>query len=321
MKRSRVRLPEGSTIAWSLEEVTPAPSVVTIGNFDGVHRGHRVLLHRTTGAAAESGVRSAAITFDPHPAAVLRPGSEPPALQTLEQRVVTLAEAGVELVLVLPFTPEVAALTPQQFVRHVLVDRLQAVRVVVGSNFRFGHRAAGDVVTLVEEGDRHGFDTEAATILELEGLPIASSELRTRIATGEMGWVTRALGRPYSVQGEVVAGEGRGRTIGVPTANLAVPEGILLPADGVYAGRTSVGGRSRPTVTNVGTRPTFEGVDRTVEAHLLDAEIDLYGVRVDVSFEHRLRGEERFDDVDELVAQIHRDIDAARLALEPDHPS
>ena len=307
--------PVGATVAWSLDEVPPAPSVVTIGNFDGVHRGHRVLLDRASSGARRLDVRSAVVTFDPHPAAVLRPGSEPPSLQTLQQRVATIAAAGLDLVLVLPFTRDLAALAPAEFVQRVLVDRLRAVRVVVGNNFRFGHRAAGDVGTLVEEGRRHGFETETVEILELDGDPIASTKLRERISAGEMSWVTRALGRPYRVQGEVVRGEGRGRTIGVPTANVAVPDGILLPSDGVYAGHLVAPAGSSPAVTNVGTRPTFHGVGRTVEAHLLDGEHDLYGVRVEVAFEHRLRGEQRFDGPDQLVAQIQRDIEAARAAL------
>ena len=315
MTHPELQLPAGATVAWSLDEVPRAPSVVTIGNFDGVHRGHRVLLDRTTSIAREGGIRSAAVTFDPHPAAVLRPGSQPPSLQTVEQRVVALAEVGLDLVLVLPFTRDLAALSPAEFVQRVLVDRLRADRVVVGSNFRFGHRAAGDVTTLREEGRRHGFGTETVEILELDGAPIASTQLRERVAAGEMSWVTRALGRPYSVVGEVVRGEGRGRTIGVPTANVAVPAGILLPSDGVYAGHVATSGGSSPAVTNIGTRPTFRGVGRTVEAHLLDGERDLYGARVEVSFEHRLRGEQRFEGPDELVAQIHRDIDAARRAL------
>jgi riboflavin kinase / FMN adenylyltransferase len=309
------------TVARALGEVEPVPSVVTIGNFDGVHRGHRTLLRRAVDAAhaadAADAARAVAVTFDPHPAAIVRPGSEPPALQTLASRIDSLAATGVDLVLVLPFTAELAALTPADFVHHVLVDRLSAVRVIVGTNFRFGHRAAGDVVTLVEEGERYGFGTEAVTLLDLDGEPISSSSIRAHLATGDVDWATRALGRPHRVRGEVVPGDGRGRTIGVPTANVAVPPGLQLPGDGVYAGHATHAGTVYPAVTNVGMRPTFDGTARTVEAHLLDAEVELYGSELEVTFEHHLRGEQRFDDVAALVAQIRRDIRAAGDLLDP----
>jgi riboflavin kinase / FMN adenylyltransferase len=299
-----------------LDGLDAHPSTVTIGNFDGVHRGHRVLLRRAVDGAREHEVRSAAITFDPHPAAVLRPGSEPAALQTLEQRVEALTDVGIDVVVVLPFTRELAALAPDRFVEQVLVERLRAVRVTVGTNFRFGHRAAGDVVTLVEEGDRLGFAVEAVTLLDLDGRPISSSAIREHLADGDVDWARRALGRPHAVEGEVVAGDGRGRTIGVPTANLAVPEGLVLPGDGVYAGHARTADGSYACVTNVGVRPTFDGTRRTVEAHLLDVDLDLYGQRVTVSFEHRIRGERRFAGVDELLARIRRDIAEARDHLD-----
>jgi riboflavin kinase / FMN adenylyltransferase len=302
--------------ALRLEEVVPGPSVVTIGAFDGVHRGHQTLLRRAVDAAWEREVRSAAVTFDPHPMAVVRPGTEPPSLQTLEDRVASLYAAGVDLVLVLEFTREIASLEPEVFLERVLVDRLQAVKVVVGTNFRFGHKAAGDVVSLAEGGDRHGYESEAVTLLELRGEPISSTSIRQRLATGDVAWATEALGRPHAVVGEVVAGDGRGRTIGVPTANVEPPEGLVVPGNGVYAGHASEGGRRWPCVTNVGTRPTFDGTSVTVETHLLDADVDLYGRRLTVEFEHRLRGEKKFSGPDELVAQIRRDLDKARGRLE-----
>jgi riboflavin kinase / FMN adenylyltransferase len=299
-----------------LEDVVPGPSVVTIGNFDGVHRGHRVLLGRAVDAARRHEVRSVAITFDPHPAAVLRPGSEPTNLQTLDDRVDALYATGVDLVLVLEFTAELASLSPQEFIERVLVDRLRAVKVIVGTNFRFGHKAAGDVVTLNEAGAVHGFEIEAVTLLDLDGRPISSSEIRDRLAAGDVEWSARALGRPHRVVGTVVAGDGRGRTIGVPTANVRPDDGLQVPAHGVYAGHAWLGERSWPCVTNVGTRPTFDGRDVSVEAHLLDAEVDLYDRRLAVTFEHRLRGEQRFDGPDDLVAQIHRDIARAHEHLD-----
>jgi len=303
-------------VARSLDEVEPVASAVTIGNFDGVHRGHQVLLRRVVEVAADAGVRAVAITFDPHPAAVLRPGSEPPILQTLDDRVAALKDAGVGLVVVLPFTLELSRLTPLEFVDRVLVERLRTTSVIVGANFRFGHRAAGDVGALTEAGEARGFTTEAVAVRDLDGIPLSSSAIRSRLADGDVVWVTRALGRPHRVTGEVVAGDGRGRTIGVPTANVVVDTALVLPADGVYAGHATVDGVAHPTVTNLGFRPTFEGTSRTVETHLLDFDEDLYGRQVTVSFVERLRGERRFDGIDELVAQIRGDIDAARAALD-----
>lgn len=303
-------------VVHDLDKVPSAPSVVTIGNFDGVHRGHQVLLRRTADAARQHDLRAVAVTFDPHPAAVLRPGSEPVPLQTLEDRVAALLAADVDLVLVLPFTPELARLEPVEFVRRVLVDRLEARRVVVGTNFRFGRRAAGDVVTLVEEGERHGFDVEAVALFELDGVSMSSSEVRSHLLEGDVVWAARALGRPHQVSGKVVPGEGRGRTIGVPTANVAIDEPVVVPATGVYAGHATVGDTTYRCVTNVGTRPTFGDTGATtVEVHLLDAEPELYGARLTVTFEHRLRAERRFDGVEALVEQIHRDVEAARGLL------
>jgi riboflavin kinase / FMN adenylyltransferase len=308
---------DASLVAHALDEVPPAPSVVTIGNFDGVHRGHQVLLRRAVDAAHGQGVRAVAVTFHPHPAAVLRPGAEPPALQPVEDRVHHLLEAGVDLVLVLPFTRELASLGPHVFVEKVLVDRLRAVQVIVGSNFRFGHKASGNVVTLNDAGATYGFHTEAVTLLDLDGIPISSTAVRDHLDRGDVAWANRALGRTFTLAGEVVPGDGRGRTIGVPTANLAVPDGQLVPANGVYAGHAEVDGDRFPCVTNVGVRPTFDGRGRTVEAHLLDAEVDLYGRHLRVGFAHRLRDERRFADVDELVARIRADIDDARELLAP----
>jgi riboflavin kinase / FMN adenylyltransferase len=308
-------VPQVPQVAYELGEVVATPSVVTIGNFDGVHRGHRVLLRRTVDAASDRGARSVVITFEPHPAAVLRPGTEPLRLQPLHARVTALVEAGMDLVLVLPFTRDLAALTPEAFVRQVLVDRLQAQRVVVGSTFRFGAKAAGDVVTLVEQGEEYGFTTEAATLLELEGTPISSSAIRSWLGDGDVAWAARAMGRPFQLTGTVVKGEGRGRTIGVPTANLDVPSGLVVPGNGVYAGHAVAGEQLWPAVTNVGVRPTFDGTSRSVEVHLLDADEDLYGRELGFRFLHRIRGEQRFDGPDQLVARIRQDIEETRRHL------
>lgn len=297
------------------EQIEPTPSVVTIGNFDGVHRGHQVLVRRTVDGAAARELRSVAVTFDPHPVALLRPELAPPLLQTVEERCRQLRAAGVDLVLVLPFTRELAALTPADFVTRVLAGPLQARRVVVGTNFRFGNRAAGDVVTLVEQGEHHGFEVEAVTLLELGGVTISSSAVREHLQAGDVGWAGRALGRPPRITGTVVRGDARGRAIGFPTANLDVPGGLALPADGVYAGHAEVDGARYPVVVNIGVRPTFNGHRRTVEAHLLDTELDLYGRELDVDLAHRIRGERRFDGVEALVAQIAADVARSRELL------
>ena len=303
------------TAVTGLDAVDAEPSVVTIGNFDGVHRGHLTLLHRTVGAATDRELRSVAVTFDPHPAAVLRPGSEPLMLQTLEQRVEALEEAGVDLVVVLPFTTDLAALEPDAFIQQVLAEGIGAARVVVGTNFRFGRRAAGDVVALAEAGDRFGYEVEAVGLLELDAAAVSSTAIRTAVTDGEVVRAALDLGRPFALRGQVIEGDGRGRTIGVPTANLDVDPGVVVPANGVYAGRASADGETYDAVVNIGVRPTFDGQTTTVEVHLLDAEVALYGRTLTVTFEHRLRGEQRFDGPEQLVAQIHRDIAQARDLL------
>jgi len=304
-----------SVVARGLGALDQAPSVVTIGNFDGVHRGHQVLLRRAAALAERHDVRSVAVTFDPHPAVLLRADAAPPRLQTLEDRIAALAAAGLDAVLVLPFTRELASFTPAAFVAEVLAGSLAAVRVVVGTNFRFGAKAAGDVVTLVELGEEHGFAPEAVTLLELDGRRISSSAIRDHLQDGDLAWATAALGRPYELAGVVVDGDGRGRGIGFPTANLAIAPELVVPATGVYAGHAWWDDAWVPAVTNVGLRPTFDGTTRTVEVHLLDVDEDLYGSTLRFRFLHRLRAERRFDGVAALVAQIRADVSRARELL------
>lgn len=310
-----------AAVARGLDEVATTPSAVTIGVFDGVHRGHRAIIGRAVRAARERELRSVAVTFDPHPTAVVRPDAMPPLLQPVDERVEFLAETGVDLVLVLPFTRELSQLEPAAFVERVLAGSLAAGKVVVGTNFRFGHRAAGDVVTLADLGSAHGFDAEAVSLLELDGDPISSTQVREHLEAGDVEWATAALGRPWSYTGTVVEGDGRGRTIGVPTANVVAPDGVLRPGNGVYAARVDRDDQTWDAVVNVGTRPTFDGTTTTVEAHLLGTDndpgtLDLYGQRLRITFLTRLRDERRFAGPDELVAQIHADINAARRYVE-----
>ncbi len=294
------------------------PTVATVGMFDGVHRGHRALLDRVAAEAAARAVPAAAVTFDRHPLTVLRPGSEPPLLTTLDRKVELLGEAGMEIVLVLEFTRELSEVTAEAFAAEVLFDRLAARAVVVGENFRFGHKAAGDPALLAELGRPRGVEVVAVGLHADGDQVVSSTRVRAELAAGDVAAAAASLGRPYAVEGEVVVGDRRGRPLlGVPTANLAVPAGIAIPGDGVYAGhltdRADEG--ARPAAISVGTNPQF-GTDRRVEAHVLDFDGDLYGHRVSVDFHHHLRDQATFPGVDELAAQIRADIDQARRLLD-----
>jgi len=323
----------------------PQRSVVTIGNFDGVHRGHLALIERTSDIAVERGIAAVAVTFSPHPAAVLRPDAVPPALQPVEERVAMLRARGIDDVMVVDFDAAFAALDAGHFVEELLVGRLGTEVVVVGENFRFGAGASGDVATLTTLGADHGFTVEAVGLVEVDGRPFSSSALRALLAAGDLEAVTQGLGRSFMLTGDVVRGEGRGRTLGVPTANVAVDAGQALPADGVYACWAWPGGAMPPApgstvpddpgrvpaVVNVGWRPTFGGTSRTVEAHLLlDAQAqqsldggrseaggpDLYGRPLSLAFHARIRGEERFEGPEALIERIQKDVAAARDLLD-----
>jgi len=298
------------------------PAVVTIGVFDGVHRGHQRLVGRAAEAAAAAGLPVVAVTFDPHPDEVVRPGTHPPFLCTSRRRAGLLAGLGVHAVCVLPFTYEFSQLKPDEFVRSVLVDKLRAARVVIGATFRFGNKAAGDLNLLTELGEKYDFVAEGVPLLVEDGITISSSYIRQRLTAGDVEGAARALGRPHRVEGVVIRGHRRGRALGFPTANLEWPPHTAVPADGVYAGWLSSfdpDGRAEecwPAAISIGTNPTFDDGgprDRTVEAYALDRDdLDLYGTHVAVDFTARLRGTEKFTSVDDLVAQMRRDVDQAR---------
>jgi riboflavin kinase/FMN adenylyltransferase len=301
---------------------TWARSVVTIGVFDGVHLGHQRIVTQAAAAAGELGLPLVAVTFDPHPAEVIRPGSHPKLLCSLRRRAQLLGELGAGAVCVLEFTPGFSRLEPDEFVRAVLADRLHTRRVVVGENFRFGYRAAGDLALLAELGEKHDFRAEGVPLLAQDGVTMSSSAIRDRLAAGDVAGAARGLGRPHRVEGVVVRGHRRGRALGFPTANLETAEHTAIPADGVYAGwlaSLDAGGQETerwPAAISVGTNPTFDGQHRVVEAYALDRDdLDLYGVHVAVDFAARLRGMARFDSVDELIAQMRLDIDEARALL------
>jgi riboflavin kinase/FMN adenylyltransferase len=293
--------------------------VATIGEFDGVHRGHQRLVERAREIAQARNLPVVVITFDPHPDEVVRPGSHPPLLTTSRRRAELLAGLGADAVLVLPFSLEFSRLSPDEFIRVVLSERLHAAVVVVGENFRFGHKAAGDVSLLARLGEKYDFTAEGVPLLVVDGVTISSTYIRERLAVGDVVAAAQALGRPHRVEGVVVRGHMRGRGLGFPTANLETPPYTATPADGVYAGwLTSLdldGSEvSRwPAAISVGTNPTFGVGDRTVEAYALDRDdLDLYGAHAAIDFAARLRGTERFHSIEALVTQMHQDVSQAR---------
>jgi riboflavin kinase / FMN adenylyltransferase len=294
-------------------------SVVTIGVFDGVHCGHQRIVGHAREVASELGLPVVVVTFDPHPDEVIRPGSHPPFLCTARRQSVLLAGLGVDAVCVIDFTPDFSRLGPDEFVRTVLVDRLHAAQVVVGEDFKFGHKAAGDVGLLAELGEKYDFTAEGIPLVTDDGVRVSSTEIRAKLAAGDVAGAALDLGRPHRVEGVVVRGHRRGRALGFPTANLEAPPHTAIPADGIYAGWLVAvdadGGDAErwPAAISVGTNPTFGGRDRTVEAHALDRDdLDLYGTHMGADFTQRLRPTLRFDSVAELVAQMHLDVAQAR---------
>ncbi len=296
-------------------------TVATIGNFDGVHLGHRHVVGRAAEVARGlGGLPVVAVTFDPHPIAVLRPEHAPPTLTGIGTRAALLAEAGVDDLLVVPFDRDVAAWPPERFVTAVLVDTLHVRAVVVGANFRFGARASGDVSTLVALGREHDFTAEG---IALDGGPQvwSSTYVRNCLSAGDVEGAAEALGRPFTVRGEVVKGDQRGRELGYPTANVPASGMLAAPQDGVYAGRLRrldvPDAPWLPAAISVGTNPTFDGDrERRVEAYVLDRDdLELYGVEVEVAFVARIRGMLRFDSVADLVETMRRDVDRSRDLL------
>jgi riboflavin kinase/FMN adenylyltransferase len=298
--------------------------VATIGVFDGLHRGHQQIVARARELAAERGLPTVLMTFTPHPSEVVRPGSHPPQLTTNTRKAELAAELGIDVVVFLPFTLEFSKLTPEEFIHQAVVAELHADAVVVGENFRFGHKAAGDVAMLTALGSRWGFDAEGVTLLAEAGRPISSTHIRSCVEAGDMAAAEHALGRPHRLDGVVVRGDQRGRDLGFPTANVRAAAFAAVPADGIYAGRvvridewgnTLTGLPTLPAAISVGTNPTFDGRRRSVEAYVLDFDSDLYGQNLGVEFVHRLRGMVRFDSVDDLITQMTDDVTRTRQLL------
>jgi riboflavin kinase/FMN adenylyltransferase len=301
--------------------------VATIGVFDGVHRGHQLLIGRAVAIAAERDLPVVVITFDPHPDEVIRPGSHPPFLTTYRRQAQLIAGLGATAMCVLPFNLDFSRLTPDEFVHTVLSERLHAAAVVVGENFTFGHKAAGDVAMLAKLGEKYDFSTEGVPLLVVDGVTISSSYIREQLDLGDVVAAAAALGRPHRVEGIVVRGHQRGRALGFPTANLESPSRTAIPGDGVYAGwllTQDLDGTETerwPAAISVGTNPTFGEGARTVEAYALDRDdLDLYGSHAAIDFTARLRGTVRFDSVDDLITQMHADVAQTRTLTTPRPP-
>lgn len=308
--------------------------VLTIGVFDGVHRGHAELIARAVKSARARDVPTVLMTFDPHPMEVVFPGSHPAQLTTLTRRAELAEELGIDVFLVIPFTADFMKLTPDRYIHELLVERLHVLDVVVGENFTFGKKAAGNVATLRKAGERFGFAVESVSLVaeqhQSETVTFSSTYIRACVDAGDVVAAAEALGRPHRVEGVVVRGDGRGRGLGYPTANIAPPMHSAIPADGVYAAWFTVLGRQSEPATgtgsvvpgqrysaavSVGTNPTFSGRTRTVEAFVLDTTADLYGQHVAVDFVARIRGQKKFNAVDDLIAAMGRDTEKARSIL------
>lgn len=296
-------------------------SVVTIGVFDGVHRGHQKLVGRAVEVATERDLPPVLVTFDPHPTEVIRPGQHPAQLTTLTRRAELVGELGIAAFCVVPFTGELARMPADEFVHEVLVERLHAAAVVVGDNFTFGYGARGHVPLLRQLGRRFGFAVEGLPLITdtsdpRDGVTFSSTYIRSCIDGGDVALAASALGRPHRLEGVVVRGDRRGHELGFPTANLATPPHAAVPTDGVYACWFVHGRRRLPAAVSVGTNPTFSGRERTVEAYVLDVDEDFYGHHVALDFVERLRGMVHFDGAPALVEEMKRDVARTRELLQ-----
>ncbi|MEJ3744022.1 bifunctional riboflavin kinase/FAD synthetase [Actinomycetes bacterium KLBMP 9797] len=304
---------------WRGYEAVPSGfgrSVITIGVFDGVHRGHRATIGHAVRRARELGLASVVVTFDPHPSEVVRPGTHPAVLTEPQRKADLMAALGVDVLCVVPFTLEFSRLPAETFVHDVLVEHLHAAVVVVGENFRFGHKATGDRALLAELGRTFGFVVEDSPLVTEHGTVFSSTYIRACVDAGDVAAAAEALGRPHRVEGFVVRGDRRGRQLGFPTANLLLTSPYpAVPADGVYAGWAIRGGERLPAAVSVGTNPTFDGTERRVEAYILDFDDDLYGERMGVEFVARQRGQVKFDGVEPLIAQMKEDVAQIRAVL------
>jgi riboflavin kinase/FMN adenylyltransferase len=290
--------------------------VLALGNFDGLHRGHRKILDRVQRVAGERGATSVVMTFDPHPPRIVRPDKAPPVLMTKAQKLEALANVGLNGAAIVRFTPELSRWDPEMFVRSVLVEWLRVAEVWVGANFLFGHDRAGNFTLLRTLGGRYGFKAEKIDPVRYKDFVVSSTRIRRLIAEGRVDEAGALLGHQYYIDGTVIHGDGRGRTIGYPTANLC-SENELLPPHGVYATTATIEGVVRPSITNIGVRPTVDTSSRMhTETHLFSYDRDLYGATIRLGFVQRLRDERAFDSVDSLRGQIAADCARARVLFD-----
>ena len=296
---------------WTARYGAGGRTVVSIGNFDGLHLGHQKILRTVLARARAAGHTAAAVTFDPHPMKLLRPDNAPRMIQTLSQRLAGFEQIGLDAALVLRFDRELSLLSPEDFMLRILIERLSVAAILVGANFCFGHRGAGNVRLLTQFGKEHEFDVETISPVEVDGIVVSSTAVRNAVADGRVSEAVPLLGRPFSLAGEIKPGAGRGRTILFPTLNL-VPEQELLPKLGVYATESVIERNVFRSVTNVGTRPTFDGRGVTVESNLFDFDEQISSGEMEARFHARLRDEKKFSGAEELREQIARDIVAAR---------
>jgi riboflavin kinase/FMN adenylyltransferase len=314
----RIFTPEHVDDLETLGASLPKNTAITIGKFDGVHRGHRAVLDQLTAAARARGLSPVVVTFDRHPMALFAPEKCPDALVSNEQRLELLEQSGVEATVMLTFDRELAAQTPDEFVRSVLVDALGVKLVLAGEDFRFGAKAAGDIGTLRELGEKYGFEVQLIETIGQgdDARRVSSTWARELLEQGRVRDAAAVLGRPHSIRSTVVHGEARGRDLGFPTANLAPELEGFRPADGVYATWAIVDGIRYPSATSIGNNPTFEGVpEHRVEAYLIDEQLDLYGKEIELEFVEYVRSMNRFDSVDALVEQLGADVDRIRTIL------
>jgi riboflavin kinase/FMN adenylyltransferase len=293
--------------------VDDAGTAVTIGFFDGVHRGHQAVIRRTVDVARDRGLLPVAVTFDRHPREVISPGTAPLLLTSLDRKAELISETGIERLLVLPFDEELARWPAHDFIYWVLAAGLHARHVVVGANFTFGFKALGTLQTLADEGPNHGFSAEGVSLLTIDGRRVSSTSVREALSEGDLDWPSTALGRRHVVDGAVVPGAGRGSGLGWPTANLEPLPRLLLPKDGVYAGRAVLeDGSTAVAAISIGTNPTFGQEPRRLEAYLLDFDRDIQGQALTIEFWERLRGQERFDSPEALSERIAEDVERTR---------
>jgi riboflavin kinase/FMN adenylyltransferase len=291
-------------------------TAVTVGSFDGVHRGHQDVLRQLVTRAQQLGVRSLLVTFDPHPLEVVNPAAAPRLLTVIEEKLEVLAESGLDYVAVLPFTPALAAFAAERFVDEILLARFRMHDLLMGHDHRFGHNRAGDADTMRRLGAERGFDVGVVPAVTVSGQSISSTAIRRAVAGGDLDGAQRGLGRPYSLGGRVGGGARRGRLLGFPTANVPIPgPRKLLPPEGVYAVRVQTPMGPYDGMLNLGPRPTFGDTEAVVEAHLFDADLDLYGARVRIDFVARLRDTQKFDGVEALVVQLNKDAENAKRLL------